>query len=156
MMLRAAALVGLLTVTAGVSTVAIGVSSAGAAAAVTGTYNLTFDWTGYPGGSTTIKLKKNNQILFEHVPAGTYSYERHVLTITTISDPDCGAVYTGSGTKSAGFSGTMIVENSVQGCLPQGTTGTWSASLAVGSASASHSGVTVSGQRRPHLGPKTP
>ncbi len=146
-MLRAAALVGLLTVTAGVSTAVIGVSSAGAAAAVNGTYNVSFYWTGFGGGMTAVKLTKKYQIVIGHVPAGTYSYKHHVLTLNTVSDPDCGAVYTGTGTKSAGFSGTMVIENSVPGCLPQGTTGTWEASLADGSASASHLGVTMSGQR---------
>ena len=151
--LRAVALAGLLAATAGVSTVAIGVSSAGAAATVTGAYNLNFDWSGYPPpGSMTIKLTHRYRIFVDRVPAGFYSYEHHVLTLNTMSVPDCGAVYTGTGSKSGGFSGTMIIENSVAGCLPQGTTGTWSASLAVGSANASHSGVSMSGQRISTIG----
>jgi hypothetical protein len=108
---------------AGTSVAGIGVGTAAASGgSVRGNYALSFQWTGGPGGSVNLTLSKKHEITGEL--SGTYTYKKHKLTLNL--DGDCGAVYTGSGTPSKGFSGTSIIENNAPSCEPQGTTGSWS------------------------------
>jgi hypothetical protein len=117
----------------------VGTSVAGAAWAH-GTYVVSFSWTGYGGGEFDLKL--NNEHRFttnfatEH---GTYTYKKGKLTFKFTYLP-CGAVYTGTGTPYTGFSGTSLITANEVGCLPQGTTGTWS----TGAKGAAALGATVS------------
>jgi hypothetical protein len=108
---------------AGASVVGIGVGPATASgSSVRGNYSMSFQWSDGPGGTITLTLAKKHEITGE-LSGGTYTYKKHKLTLNL--DGDCGAVYTGSGTPSKGFSGTSVVENNAPSCGPQGTTGVW-------------------------------
>jgi hypothetical protein len=120
----------------------VGTSVAGAAWAH-GTYAVSYSWNGYGGGAFDLTL--NNEHRFttnfptEH---GTYTYKKGKLTFEYTYLP-CGALYTGTGTPFTGFSGTSLVTANEVGCLPQGTTGTWSTGVkgaAVRSSAVSGSG----------------
>jgi len=135
---------------AGASVVGIGVGTAASATSgsVKGAYTVTYNWTGFSGGTDTLTLAKRHKFTDTEGGSGTYKYRHHTLTLTYANI--CGTVYTGTGTPSTGFSGTSIINNNAPECLPQGTTGTWSTgpkgAAAVGRP-AVHSTASASGVR---------
>jgi hypothetical protein len=68
----------------------------------------------------------------------TYSYSLHLLTFT-FTNNSCGTVYSGKGRPARGFKGSATVTKASSGCLPQGTSWTWT-SGPVGSGTTSSQG----------------
>jgi hypothetical protein len=111
--------------------VALGTGSAYATTDATspaeGSYVVTYAWnaSGDSGTFTLILGAKNDFTTNIADQSGKWhSHGDHLAFRFRV--PHCGAVYTGTGSPSAGFSGTSEIKKSHKGCIAKGTTGTWS------------------------------
>jgi hypothetical protein len=128
----------------GVTTVGVMALESGPAGAtvtkftVRGSYAVTTS----TGGSFTLDLGTKHAFTatgdVESGAHGTYTYKHHLLTFT-FTNNSCGTVYSGKGSPAKGFKGSATVTNSSSGCVPQGTSWTWS-SGSVGSGTTSSQG----------------